>query len=290
VFSGADPRALVRCVDKAWTMSLIQQIDEQATARRHWLDKATRVWAADPTVVAAWLWGSEGRGTADVLSDFDLFVVLADDVALDGIELRFAELGDVVWSREVLYNAPAGGRYFSVGYPVPLQPITVDWYWQPHTYAAVGLDTRVLIERQPLPRMNASTFETFPNVRDAVPYQQPEDPRVRLEGVLAWFWFMFGPLSKKIARGQHEQLREQLPLLDGAIAVASHHAGIDHQPCAITGDVSDLRSLADRMLELQPLLDVDVPKEHIRSGLNMLALAEGLIAEGWTPTRRRDPL
>ena len=104
------------------------------------------------------------------------------------------------------YNAPSGGRYFSVGYPGPLQPLSIDWYWQPQAHAAIGSDTRILVEKQRIPRVPATTFETFPNVRDAVPYRRPEDPRERLEGVLQWFWFMFGPLSKQLARGQQDQL------------------------------------------------------------------------------------
>ncbi|MEO6597049.1 MAG: hypothetical protein ABIP94_20075 [Planctomycetota bacterium] len=188
------------------------------------------------------------------------------------------------------YNAPAGGRYFSVGYPGPLQPVSIDWYWQPRTQARIGLDTRVLIEKHPIPRIRASTFETFPNVRDAVPFQPPEDPRERLEGALTWFWFMFGPLSKKVARGHRDQLLEQVPLLDGAVALAAQEAGLDHTPITATGGASDLRALADRMLALQPMLDVDVPDEHTRTALEMLALAEGLLAEGWVPAHRNNSL
>jgi len=235
--------------------------------------------------------GSEGAGTADALSDFDLFVVLADEVSLDGVEQRLDDFGDVLWRREVPYNAPAGGRYFSVGYPGPLQPASIDWYWQPHAHAVVARDTRILVEKQRLPRVPDATFETFPNVRDAVPYQQPDDPRERLEGVLRWFWLMFGPLSKKVARRQRDQLLEQGPLLDGAVALAASYAGRRHEPLAATGQVADLRALAERMLEIHPALDIAVPEEDTRAALAMIAAAEGLVAEGWTPSsaRTRDP-
>lgn len=92
----------------------IERANQQATARREWLDDAVQRWVDDDEVVGAWLWGSEGVGTADELSDFDLFVILGDDMSLGGVEDRFAAFGEVLRVREVPYNAPEGGRYFSV--------------------------------------------------------------------------------------------------------------------------------------------------------------------------------
>lgn len=69
-------------------------------------------WSTDARVVGAWLWGSEGTGTADALSDFDLFVVLADGGSpegLDNVETWFPQYGEVLWLREVPFDAPIGG-------------------------------------------------------------------------------------------------------------------------------------------------------------------------------------
>lgn len=260
---------------------------EQARARRSWLDAATREWREDPSVVAAWLWGSEGRGTADALSDFDLFVVLADAVALDDVESRFEERGEVLWAREVPYNAPEAGRYFTVGYSGPVLPVVVDWYWQPASHAVMGDDTRVLFENAPIARANAPTFELFPNVRDAVPYPQPDDPREQLEGQLVWFWFMFGPLSKSAARGKLDTISQHIPLLDAVLAMASGHVGVEHQPLPGADVVGTIRVLADRMTALDARLAADgisVPDDERRSGLVALTVAEALIADRWTPT------
>src|SRR5579871_2366960 len=44
----------------------------------------------DSRVMAAWLFGSIGRGTADELSDLDLFVIIEDDRLAEVIETRYA--------------------------------------------------------------------------------------------------------------------------------------------------------------------------------------------------------
>lgn len=263
---------------------------EQARARRSWLDSAARAWRDDPSVVAAWLWGSEGRGTADALSDYDLFVVLANESSLDGVDARFEAFGEVLWAREVPYNAPEAGRYFTVGYPGPVLPVAVDWYWQPSSHAVIGGDTRVLFEKTPLAHASTPTFELFPNVRDAVPFPQPDDPREQLEGLLVWFWFMFGPLSKSAARGKVDSLAEQIPLLEGVLAIASRHVNVEHHPVSAGDPVGAVRVLADRMTALDSRLathGIVVPEAERQLGREAWAVAEGLIADGWTPDVER---
>jgi len=265
-------------------MGLERRLADQAATRQSWLDAAVQAWRHDPTVVAAWLWGSEAAGTADVLSDFDLFVILDDECDLAGIDARFADHGEVLWSREVSYNAPEGGRYFTVGYPGPLQPVVIDWYWQPAADAQLGTDTRLLFAKRPLTHAAAPTFALFPNVRDAVPFAQPEDPRERVEGLVVWFWSMFGPLSKKLARRQDDELVEALPMLDGALALAADHIGAEHQPLRDVAGTTSLRLLADRMEALVPALaaaGISDPVPERVHGLDALDTAEALRAEGW---------
>jgi hypothetical protein len=251
-----------------------QRLAQQLEARQAWLTSAVRKWTDDPNVVGAWLWGSEGAGTADALSDFDLFVVLSDTSPIDDVDARFESFGDVLWAREVAYNAPEAGRYFTVGYPGPLQPIAIDWYWQPASHAMIGTDTRVLVEKSLLPRAAAPTFSLFPNVRDEVPYQHPEDARERLEGQLVWFWFMFGPLSKWAARGQHA-----LPTLDAVLGMAELHVAADHQQLPPADPLASWRTVAERMTAIGSRLSasgVAVPEDERARGLEALALAESL--------------
>jgi predicted nucleotidyltransferase len=267
-------------------VGLVQELMERQQARASWLESAVDDWADDERVVGAWLWGSEGTGTADALSDYDLFVALADDSAreeLEAVERRFPRYGDVVWARESRYNAPSGGRYFSVGYPAPLVPLGVDWYWQPASYVEVGSDTRVLVEKRPLTRVAAATFQLFPNVRTNTPYRHPDDPKERLEGRLRWFWSMYGALSKWAARGQDDWVASELPRLGEVVEQAAQH--VDGRSEVLTGGedvLVGLRYLATEMERLHPLLEnatVTVPATE--PAWAWLVLAKQLRAARW---------
>ncbi len=59
-------------------MSTEQRLKELRAERDALLLEATALLEGDERVVAAWLHGSLGRGTADEWSDIDLWVVLAD--------------------------------------------------------------------------------------------------------------------------------------------------------------------------------------------------------------------
>ena len=77
--------------------------------------RATVRFEGDGRIAAAWVFGSEGRGTADELSDLDLFVAVADGVAekvLASLDRStFAEFGEVVTFADVSELAPeVGGR------------------------------------------------------------------------------------------------------------------------------------------------------------------------------------
>ena len=266
----------------------IERLRARVAQRAAWIAAATAGFADDPSVVAAWLWGSEGRGDADALSDFDLFVALDGDAgSIDTVDERFAQFGETLWVREVPYNAPAEGRYFSVGYAAALVPLGIDWYWQPASAAQIGADTRVLVEKVPLPRSDLQTFRLFPNVANEVAYRHPDDATERLQGLLVWFWSMFGSLGKQAARGREEQVVEQVPLLEGVLALAADHVGEPQPELREAAPLRRLRELADRMQAMHPRLRVagiEVP--DTTQAFEWLALAEDLRAEGWRPDRR----
>lgn len=265
----------------------IERAAEQERARAAWLKAAVERWAHDDDVAAVWLWGSEGLGTADALSDFDLFVALRDHVALENVGTRIRQVGEPLRVREVPHNAPEAGRYFSVGYPGPLQPIVVDWYWQPASRALIGTDTRILLEKAPLPRAGEPTFRLFPNVRDEVRYQHPDDPAERLEGLLDWFWGMYGPITKKAARGQHGAVEQQSAQLRGVISLAAAHVGVDAPP-ADAQSPSVLREMADTMRSLHLSLSAHgVAVPDTSDAYQLLAMLDGLTAEGWSSTGGR---
>jgi len=263
-------------------MGIVEGLLERERDRDRWLRRAVRLLEGDQSVVAAWLWGSTGRGAADALSYLDLFVAVADRSTLDTVHERFDTFGEVQWCREVPYNAPREGRYFTVGYPAAVEPLPIDWYWQPAQVATIGTDTRVLIEKSPLARVPVDTFATFTPMEDR-PSPHPEDPLERLEGLLVWFWSMYGPLAKKIARGQLDQAAEQVLLLDGVLAAALDHVGKRHDP--ISGaPLAALHVLADRMEAIHPALArAGVTHPDTAKARHSLGLAVDLINAGWGP-------
>ncbi|MGH9277325.1 MAG: hypothetical protein ACRD12_04370 [Acidimicrobiales bacterium] len=228
------------------------------------------------------------------MSDYDLFVALSDSAAHEQLELVdswFPRYGQVLWSRESQYNAPTGGRYFTVGFPAPLVPLGIDWYWQPDAFVQVGSDTRILVEKRPLSRVATPTFQLFPNVRTKTAFVHPDDPRERLEGRLRWFWSMYGAVSKWAARGQDARVTRELPQLIAVVDLAADYAS--SQTTAIGGadrPLAVLRHLADEMTKLHPRLEnagVQVPETD--TAWTWLLLAEALRTDGWDPAEPIPP-
>lgn len=263
-------------------VGIVERLVERERDRELWLQRATRLFESDESVVAAWLWGSAGRGDADALSDLDLFVAVADRSILETVDEWFGRFGDVQWCREVPYNAPADGRYFTVGYPAAVEPLPIDWYWQTATAATIGTDTQVLIEKTPLQRVPVETFATFTPMADR-PSPHPEDPVERLEGLLVWFWSMYGSMAKKIARRQLDQAATQLPLLDSVLALALDHVGQPYEP--ISGPpLAALQLLADRMEAMHPALQkAGVTSPDTAKARHSLRLAADLVDADWRP-------
>jgi len=267
-------------------MDVRNELERRQADRVSWLQAAVAVWDADERVIAAWLWGSGGRGTDDALSDWDLFVALEDApsmTALSEID-EFRRFGEVLWVRENAYNAPADGRCFSLGYPATFEPLAIDWYVQPYAAAVIGTDTRVLVEKQPVPRADCATFGLFPNVATQTAYELPEEPADRLSERLHWFWFMFSPLSKWIARRDEQRIAGQLAgmcdVLSEAVRFLNH---TDPTPIATTHLTAQVRRLADEMTRLHP----DLSARHVRipdtsAAYEQLATAVQIQQSGWT--------
>src|SRR3989442_185935 len=83
------------------------------------LQRATDLLRDDPRVVAAWLFGSLGRGHEDDLSDLDLWVVVGDewiDTFIGERRPYASQLGPPLLLVEAPQNAPAGGAYLMAVY------------------------------------------------------------------------------------------------------------------------------------------------------------------------------
>ena len=119
------------------------------------LTQITNYLASDPRVMAAWLFGSLGRGDADEWSDIDIFVVIADAYVKEILSERLQfvnQVGKTIFFVEAPQNAPQDGGYLMAFYDMPTGPHQVDWYWQPQSLAYLPQETTVLFDRLGLAR------------------------------------------------------------------------------------------------------------------------------------------
>ena len=136
-------------------MSMAELLQTRQSEHEALLQRAIALLHADQRVVAAWLFGSRGRQTADALSDTDLWIVVSDaDGAAVIAERRdfVAQVATPVLVHEVEGNAPANGAYLLALYPGRVGPHQVDWYWQPQRAASLPQHAVVLFERGAIPR------------------------------------------------------------------------------------------------------------------------------------------
>lgn len=268
-------------------VSTAKDIRAQALFRRRWLDRALAELQEVPAVVAVWLWGSGGRGDDDALSDWDIFVALADvsDLAQLDPARWVRQFGEVLSWHEDSYNAPTEGRYVAAAYPGPYSPMPVDWYLQPSSAVQIGRDTRTLVERSPLPRAPVETAALFPNVANEVEFVLPSDPVERIQHHLNWFWFMFAPMAKWTARGDSQRTREQVEDLARVFREAGDLVG---QKPAVVADAETnvfdaVRNLGRAMASIHPdlrLAGVEPPPES-NERLRTLEEADAIRRQGW---------
>lgn len=155
---------------------------------------------ADERVLAAWLEGSFGRGTADAWSDIDLHVVIRDDALARWLEQRddlYRRLG-----RPVLVmpsSASEKGDYQGV---IFAGPVWVDLAIHPASTAMREPDTRFLFDRAAVP------------VRLSAPIAA--ERRSQLRHNLEFFWAMSPIALKYIGRGRTQRAVTQCDLLFGS--------------------------------------------------------------------------
>lgn len=102
-------------------MSFIEsRIQARQSEQEVLLQQMIRLLLADERIVAAWLFGSRGRGSADVLSDLDLWVVVKDEFIEEVCSERqayVAQIGEPLLMLEAKQNAPKGGAYLMDAMP-----------------------------------------------------------------------------------------------------------------------------------------------------------------------------
>lgn len=86
------------------------------------------------------VFGSVGQGTADALSDLDVWLTFPDEmigtVVRDRMALH-AAVGEVLLIHEMAPNRPPGGAYALVLYATDAGPLQVDWYLAPRASSRV---------------------------------------------------------------------------------------------------------------------------------------------------------
>jgi predicted nucleotidyltransferase len=257
--------------------------------RQALLARASEMLQRDKRVVAAWQFGSLGRGAGDDLSDLDLFVVVADEHLKEIVAERRAfasRLGDPVLLREAPENAPPHGAYLMALYPGEHGPYQVDWYWQEQTVARIPPDTTLLFDRAGLPRADCPAtwdYQPTPEVTAAEAASQDVN----------FFWVMLLITAKYAARSSREDRMGLLRWALVGMAGARRFAGItdalppdDETPCPDPAEkMQILRRLAAMGNDLMPQVaarGATVPTGIIEQAERYLNLIEQIML-GRTP-------
>jgi hypothetical protein len=265
----------------------------RAQERAALLERAGTLLQGDPRISAAWLFGSEARGSADALSDLDLWTVV-DDAQVDALAAeRFAyvrRIGIVLHCYDGPQNAPAGGAYLMALYAGKAGPIQVDWYWQPRARAAIPTTAQLLFNRDGVPIAD-------PGAGPLEPAWPPDaaERRERAARCSSFFWVMANITAKNIARGlrwsaigQIDMLRRQLWEAEWLLGLrADHHLWRDSArraapPLDPVTQLALLRTICVEMENLQPLLvgaEAAVSSEAIAAIRDFFALVDSLLPD-----------
>ncbi len=270
-------------------MTTEQQLKARHDARQALLERAASVLEADRRVAAAWMFGSLGRGTDDVLSDLDLFVVVADAQIEDVLATRremIAAIGEPTLILDAPQNRPPQGAYHMALYPGETGPYQIDWYWQPQRLAQVPQETRLLFDRVGLPHLKTPTqFTEY----QSTPERTPLEAAVQS---VNFFWCMLLIAAKYAARNPHEERMGLIGYVQGPLREVGAFVG--ENPGSFARDDAPhpkpddklrlLRGLADEMTMRMPqvaALGGAVPRAMTPQAHRYLDFVAALIAAGW---------
>ena len=155
---------------------------------------------SDERVLAAWLEGSFGRGTADAWSDIDLHIVVRDDALtawLGGRDAWFARLGHpvMVMPSSVSELGDWQGIVFE-------GPVWLDLAVHPVSTATRDVETPLLFARVDIPTRMADALDD-------------DERQSRLQRDLDFFWAMTPIALKYVGRGRTDRTLTLIDLLGG---------------------------------------------------------------------------
>jgi predicted nucleotidyltransferase len=204
------------------------------------LQRAQEVLQADQRVVAAWLFGSVGRRTADVFSDLDVWVIVKDE-CIETISAErqsyAAQLDRPVLLLESPGNAPAGGAYLMACYPGRAGMHQVDWYWQRQSDASLSRHAVLLFDRAGIPQDSRQEQLDPPGTPAPLTQQERAQQATQLS---TFFWAMSNIAVKSVLR---------------------------HKAWMAVSHLEGLRGLVDGMKRLVGLSTVQVGQEAWRTAL-----------------------
>ena len=263
-------------------MSAADRLQLRKQEREALLHRAIELLQQDGRVVAAWLFGSIGRGEDDGLSDLDLWVVVADEYSRfinAGRREYAAELAPPVLLLEAPQNAPEHGAYLLALYAGQAGPHQIDWYWQPLSGARLPLNARILFDRVGIPCSSLEPLKTDP--------QSSQDRANAAADRAAFFWAMVPIAAKKTARRQIWESIQMITMVRGALADvaklcdAQSPGALDlPPPVEPAGQLLLLREIAREMESLAPRLiaiGAAVPAGAITQVHTLLDLVEEMI-------------
>ena len=190
------------------------------------LKKIQSLLQADQRIVAAWLFGSEGRHTSDALSDFDVWVIVKDEsIETIGAERQHyaAQLERPVLLLESPQNAPAGGAYLMALYPGQAGVHQVDWYWQRQADASLPLQAALLFDRGGIPQ-DTRLEQLDPT--GAAPVLTQQERAEQAAQLSTYFWAMANIAVKSVLRHQAWAAVSHLEGLRGIVHGMKHLVGL----------------------------------------------------------------
>ena len=200
-----------------------EKLQHRESERDLLLQGITKRLESDRRIVAAWLFGSIGRGEQDALSDLDIFAIVDDAHIASTCEARrefVAAFGSPVCIVEAPQNAPRGGAYLMALYAGETGPHQVDWYWQARSRAKIPQQTVLLFDKVGLPRDDKPT--TFEEMNPP----QEWDRETAIANTVCSFWAMLLITAKYAVRSPNEERMGLLPYVQNSLREAAEFAGV----------------------------------------------------------------
>jgi hypothetical protein len=205
-----------------------QPLQLRIQERTELLHRATAELERDPRIMAAWLFGSLGRGEADALSDLDIFVIV-DDKHIESICAARREFvvpfGSLLCVVDAPQNALRGGGYLMALYTGTHGPLQADWYWQAQSRARIPQQTLLLFDKVGLPHDDRPT--TFDDMNPP----EERDPITAISNTVCFFWAMLFIAGKYAYRYPDEERMKLLPYVIQPLQAAAAFA---ERPLEIT--------------------------------------------------------